>query len=201
MNSEARFNAAIFGLALLGLSGPAIFSAESKKLDSRLGVESTIPNAAATQVLMDLHRINAMEIEMGKMAQSKSPTAEVRQYGATLVTDHESAQKRVTALASDRNVSVGQKNETPSGESATTYKNDSMSHLNTLKGKAFDRAFLKQMVADHTQAAQMLRRAESMLADANDVKMLVKEVIPVVERHLSLANDLLRQVEKTNRPS
>ncbi len=71
---------------------------------------------------------------MGKLAQSKSSTPEVQAYAQTLVTDHEEAQKKVTNLASDRNLSIGQSNETSSGETATTYKNDSMAGLNSLKG-------------------------------------------------------------------
>jgi len=103
----------------------------------------------------------------------------------------------VTNLASDRNLSIGQSNQTSSGETASTYKNDSMSSMNGLKGNDFDRAFLRQMVADHRESSKMLRGAESKLSDTPDVKKLVMETIPIVERHLSKANDLLKLIEKT----
>ena len=73
-----------------------------------------------------------------------------------------------------------------------------MVQLNTLKGNEFDRAFLKQMVADHTKSDQMLRAAQTKLDDAPDVKSLVTQLIPVIDQHLSRANDLLKQAEKSS---
>jgi putative membrane protein len=178
---------------------PLVWAADpTSAAPDRLGVESTVPSPTANQVLTDIHRINAMEIDMGKLAQTQASSPAVRGYAQVLVQDHENAQKRVTNLASDRNLSIGQKNETSSGESATTFKDTSIAQLNSLKGAAFDRAFLKQMVSDHNDAAKMLRSAESKLSDSPDVKKLVTSLIPVIEQHLSKANDLLKKMGKSS---
>jgi putative membrane protein len=184
--------------ALILTAGIAMYvAADPISPPDRVGVPSTVPSVFADQILTDLHRGNAKELEMGKLAQAKASTPNVRAYAQTLVTDHEEAQKKVTNIASDRNLSIGEANETSSGETATTYKNDAMAQINTLKGKKFDVAFLKEMIADHTQMSKMLRNAESKLDDAPDVKKLVMETIPVIERHLSKANDLLKQIQKS----
>jgi putative membrane protein len=183
-----------FAIGMLTASLP--LRADPISPPSDLNVKNTVPSPLATQVLEDLHRTNAMEIEMGKLAQTRASSPEVQAYAQTLVADHEEAQKKVTNLASDRNLSIGQANQTSSGETATTYKNDSIGELNTLKGTDFDRSFLKQMVTDHTKTLKMLRAAESKLTDAQDVKKLTVELIPVLERHLSKANDLLKRVGK-----
>lgn len=161
-----------------------------------VGVANTVPSSYANQILEELHRTNASEIEMGKLAQAKAISPSVQAFAQTLVTDHEEAQKKVTNVASDRNVSIGQSNEASSGQTATTYKDDSISRLNTLKGAEFDRLYLKQMIDGHTKVIKTLRGAESKLGNAKDVQKLVTELIPVYERHLSKANDLLKNLNK-----
>jgi putative membrane protein len=199
MNIQLTPTKTVFVLALFNAVAVSFLLAENPMSEpNRVGVQSTAQNPFANQVLLDLHRTNAMEVDMGKLAQSKSNTPAVREYAQDLVTDHEEAQKKVTSLASDRNLFIGESNETSSGETATTYKNDSMNQLDMLKGDDFDRAFLKQMVADHTKSDQTLRAAQSKLDDAPDVKSLVTQLIPVIERHLSRANDLLKQAEKSS---
>jgi putative membrane protein len=193
MNTRKKTIQTAAFVATLTLVSALLFAAGPISPPNRIGVENTVQNPFANQVLADLHRTNAMEVEMGKLAQSKSTTPEIRQYAQVLITDHEEAQKKVTNLASDRNLSIGESNETSSGETATTYKNDSLAQLNSLKGREFDRAFLKQMVADHDKSAKMLRSVLSTLDDAPDVKSLVTQLIPVIEKHLSKANDLLKQ--------
>ena len=179
------------------VTSPGAFAADPMPPASAPSAQSTVPNPEANMVLTELQRSNAAEIEMGKLAQSKSPNASIREYGQTLVSDYQDAQKKVIALASDRNLSFATANDTSSGESASPHKNAAMESLNTLKGAAFDRSFLKQMVADHTKVVSMLRDARPKLTDAPDVEAFVVELIPVLEKHLSKANDLLKQAGKS----
>jgi putative membrane protein len=174
-------------------------AADPIAVPDRTGINATVPNAAANQLLTDLHRINAHEIEMGKLAQSKSPDQSVRDYGHMLVQHHEAAQKKVIALASDRNISLGQANElTTTGQNATTHKNSQMSKLDSLKGEAFDRGFLKDTIEGHSQTLKKLRSSAAKLTNAPEVSALANGLIPVIEKHLGRANELVQQVGKKN---
>jgi predicted outer membrane protein len=50
-------------------------------------------------LLMKIHKINQMEIQAGQLAQRNSSTAKVKTYGQRLVSDHQAADKKITALA------------------------------------------------------------------------------------------------------
>jgi len=52
----------------------------------------------AKDVLTDLHR-HQEEIHMGKMAEEKGATADMREYGKTLRKDHASSDQKVMELA------------------------------------------------------------------------------------------------------
>ena len=53
----------------------------------------------ATRILNDLHKTNAKEIALGRLAQDRATTASVKEYAQMLVTDHESADKKVMDFA------------------------------------------------------------------------------------------------------
>src|SRR5262245_33402966 len=52
-----------------------------------------------TKIVAHLHHVNKMEIDMGKLAE-KNGTPTVKSYAMTLVTDHQSNDKDLTALPS-----------------------------------------------------------------------------------------------------
>lgn len=47
------------------------------------------------------------EVELGKLAQDKSPTASVKEFGAMMVKDHSAANDKLKAVAAAKGVDAG----------------------------------------------------------------------------------------------
>lgn len=65
----------------------------------------------AATVLGAVHRLNQDEIEMGRLAEQRGSTADVKQYGKTLVEDHTKLDSQLVALASSKGIDLGMTGE------------------------------------------------------------------------------------------
>ncbi len=59
-------------------------------------------------VLRQIHRANLEELRMGQLAQRNGSSAQVKQYGAKLVSDHQAADQKVAALAKQLRIALPQ---------------------------------------------------------------------------------------------
>src|SRR5689334_10444416 len=60
----------------------------------------------AKDVLNDLHEANQTEIHMGQLAEQKGASQDARNYGKTLVADHQDSDKQVVDLAAKQGISL-----------------------------------------------------------------------------------------------
>jgi putative membrane protein len=126
--------------------------------------------------------INLEEIQMGQMAQQKSQNADVKAYGATLVTDHTAANEKATAIAQKIGATVP---TAPSTEAQTA-----MSQVSSLSGADFDKSFLQHMVDGHTTAISMFNEKVNDSGAAAEVTAFAKETLPTLQKHLDTAKSL-----------
>ena len=59
-----------------------------------------------SQYIVDIASINLAEIELGKLAQTKSTNPEVKKFGKTMVDDHTKLASEVSALAKAKNFTL-----------------------------------------------------------------------------------------------
>ena len=124
--------------------------------------------------------VNLAEIQMGKLAGSKSPTDAVRSFGATLVTDHKKANDDAVALAKKMNVEVP---TAPSTDAQAEYD-----RIAKLSGQQFDKAFADAMVDGHKKAINYF--ADKADDAASDVTAYAERTLPVLRKHLETAQSL-----------
>lgn len=126
------------------------------------------------------------EVDVGQLAQQKGKSDAVKQFGAMMVKDHGDHKVKAEAVATQ----LGVKPPTGSsvGQKATYLK------LKVLSGDTFDRSFARTMVSDH-QANIKMYQAESGKSDAAGA--LAKETLPVLQHHLQMAQDLVRETATT----
>ncbi len=140
-----------------------------------------------------LHEIAAAgmtEVEFGKLAQQRAGNPNVRDFGRQMVEDHGKANARLNALVQPTEIRL------PTAMNGT-YKTG-FDHLTRLQGAAFDRAYIKGQIDDHTKVAQML---EYQLANGKDpqLKAFAAETLPTVRHHLELAQTLQTRVLMSQR--
>jgi putative membrane protein len=125
------------------------------------------------------------EVELGKLAQEKGSTDEVKSFGQRMVTDHSKANDELKSLAQTKSITL------PSDLDA--HEKATRDRLAKLSGAAFDRAYMRTMLADHRQDVNEFRH-ESTAGQDPDIKAFASKTLPTLEDHLKLAQDANKAV-------
>jgi len=140
-----------------------------------------------SEFLVDQAEINLAEIEIGKLAQTKSTNAEVKKFGKMLVDEHTKAASEVSALAKTKNFTLP--------TSLTEEGQEEYNKLNEKSGTDFDKKFADMMVSGHEKAIDKLRKAAEDATDA-DVKLWASNNIAGLTAHLEHAKLLKQNLDK-----
>ena len=121
------------------------------------------------------------EVQLGQLATEKADSQDVKQFGQRMVDDHTKANDQLKQVASQKGVTVPDK---LSPKDAAT-----KARLEKLSGKAFDRAYMRDMVMDHTKDVSEFRM-ESKNAKDPDVKNFASQTLPTLQDHLKEAKSI-----------
>ena len=121
------------------------------------------------------------EVQLGQLATEKADSQDVKQFGQRMVDDHTKANDQLKQVASQKGVTVPDK---LSPKDAAT-----KARLEKLSGKAFDRAYMRDMVMDHTKDVSEFR-LESKNAKDPDVKNFASQTLPTLQDHLKEAKSI-----------
>ena len=124
---------------------------------------------------------NLAEIQLGKLAQVKGTTDDVRALGKTLETDHAQANMNAVKTAAAVGVEVPTR---PSNAQQAAYKK-----LAKLTGGKFDKEFIAEMVDDHKDDVKAYE-AESAKTEDGEVASYARATLPVIQGHLNVATDI-----------
>jgi putative membrane protein len=130
---------------------------------------------------------NQVDIDAGKLATSKSTNGDIKAFARLMVTDHTAVNKSATDLAAKLKVTP-QDNATSQSLKADGEKH--ITHLKTLKGAAFDRAYIHREVAYHQQVIDALDKTLIPNATNGESKALLVKVQPAFVAHLEHAKRL-----------
>lgn len=122
------------------------------------------------------------EIMLGSLAAERARSPAVREFGQTLVSDHRQARSDVVDMG--RRFGVWP-NRRPSDEAR-----DERDRLMDLRGREFDREFVRYMIDDHRKDIAEFR--EEAREGHGAVSDLARSQIPVMRNHLRMAIALER---------
>ena len=161
--------------------------ARSKPVTIRSQVVSTKANTA--MVLSQIHEADLREIALGKMAEQKASTDEVRAYAEQLVQDHMNADQSVIAMASKSGVHLRGSAEK---EVRHHREHEPDQKLRSASGANFDRLFLQESRSDHEA---LIRKLQQEREDASDdqLEALIDKIVPILEQHRELADVLIKK--------
>ncbi len=136
---------------------------------------------------------NQVDIDAGKLAVSRSTNAEVKAFGQLMITDHTAVNKSATELVAKLKVTP---QDNPTSQSLKAEGEKNLAHLKTLKGHAFDRAYVDHEVAYHEQVIAALDK--TLIPDATnaELKALLVKVRPAFVAHLEHAKHLQASLNK-----
>ena len=121
------------------------------------------------------------EVALGKLAQEKSTNAQIKSFGAMMVTDHGKANDELMAIAKTKNITL------PATVDADHQKK--MDDLSKMTGKDFDKAYVDAMVDGHKKTLTLMQDEAKNGKDA-DLKAFAAKTAPTVQMHLDAINKI-----------
>jgi putative membrane protein len=117
---------------------------------------------------------------MGKLAQQKGGSEQVKQFGSRMVDDHTQANNELMKVATGKGLTL------PTDLDAK--HKSKVEKLQKLSGAQFDRAYMDDMVADHKQDVADFEK-ESKSGRDSDLKGFAAKTLPTLQDHLKMAQD------------
>jgi putative membrane protein len=137
---------------------------------------------------------NQVDINAGKLASAKSRNPEVKKFGQLMVTDHTGVNKSATELVQKLKV-LPQDNPTSQSLKAGGLKN--VTHLKTLNGAEFDKAYIDHEVEYHQSVLDALDKTLIPGATNAELKALLEKTRPAFAAHLEHAKQVQASLGKS----
>jgi putative membrane protein len=167
---------ALVGAGLtLGVSAQAAEKKDEKNTPQPSAAPSKSPATAALSdkdksFMKEAAKGGMMDVDMGKMAQQKGKSADVKKFGSTMVADHTKANNELMGIAKKKGVDL-------SKEKGKMMK---------LNDATFDKEYINAMVKDHQEDLAAFQGEAKNGSDA-DVKAFASKTSAVIKKHLDMA--------------
>jgi putative membrane protein len=137
---------------------------------------------------------NQVDVDAGKLAQTKATNPEVKKFGHQMVVDHTGVNKSATELVTKLKVTP-QDNATSKSLKEGGDKN--IATLKGLQGAAFDKAYVDHEVEYHQQVLDAVDKVLIPSAQNAELKALLVKVRPAFVAHLEHAKTLQSSLSKS----
>ncbi len=127
------------------------------------------------------------EVELGKLAEQKAADNSVKQFAERMVNDHTQNKSQIQTLAAQKGITL--QSSLDAKDQATKAR------LSKLSGEQFDKAYMQDMVKDHTHDVNEFKQEASKAKDP-DVKAYVNQTLPTLESHLKEAQQIAPKENK-----
>lgn len=141
-----------------------------------------------SQYLVAAAETDMAEIEIGKLALSKSTNKGVKDFANMLIADHTKASDALKAFAAKKQITLPASN--------TDKGKEKYDDLNKKSGKDFDEKFADMMVSGHEDAISKMEKASEKAYDP-EIKAWAAEMLPTLRGHLEHAKTLKDQIKNT----
>ena len=158
--------------ALVALTGPA-------------AAQIQLVNEADREFVSKAATGGTAEVELGRVATQRAVRPSVRSFAERMVADHGRANAELAALARRKGLEVPTALE-PSQQAMRD-------RLSGLSGPDFDRAYMSEIVRDHTEDIALFERAAEISSDP-DLKAWATRSLPMLRDHLALARQVNSEV-------
>jgi putative membrane protein len=136
---------------------------------------------------------NQVDIDAGKLARSMAASPEVRKFAEQMITDHTGVNKSAVDLVTKLKVTP---EDNATSQSLARGGDKNIANLKTLKGAAFDKAYIDHEVVYHQQVIDALDRTLIPGATNAELKALLVKVRPAFVAHLEHAKHVQASIAK-----
>ncbi|GAB2537609.1 DUF4142 domain-containing protein [Spirosoma aerophilum] len=128
-----------------------------------------------------------MEVELGRLAQEKAQSKDVKDFGAMMVSDHSKANEELKSIAATQNITL----PTTLGEDEQKHVND----LAKLSGAEFDKKYVSLMVDDHKEDIDLFKKAAEDDKTNPAVKSFASKTLPTLQKHMDEINAIDKKMD------
>ncbi len=139
------------------------------------------------EFLVSAAEINLEEIELGRLAQSRGTSAEVKKLGEMIETEHSKASSDLKSLAESKQISIP--------TTLTDAGLNAQKELTEADAKDFDKKYVDMMVSGHKDAISKYEAASTSAKDI-DVRNWATSTVTVLRQHLDKFIVLQSKYEK-----
>jgi putative membrane protein len=128
------------------------------------------------------------EVKLGQLAEERGSNPSVKNFGRRMVQDHSKANDELKSATSKESIPLP--NELDKSDQAT------YDRLSKLSGDAFDRAYARDMVRDHSKdVSEFQKEAKNGRDDA--IKNFAAQTLPTLQNHLDQARQMEQAVNQS----
>jgi putative membrane protein len=142
-------------------------------------------SAADKAFMRDCAQAGMSEVKLGNIALKNANADAVKDFARQMIDEHTKANEALKLVAEKKNVQLP--------ESLDAEKAVAVAKLESLKGKAFDKAYSTQMVVDHKKVSKKLSTHVSK--GDEDLKAWTKDTLPKVQHHLDMALSMDKKIQ------
>jgi putative membrane protein len=133
---------------------------------------------------------DSIEIAMAQLAESRTQNAAVRDFAKQLVTDHQAHLDNLHKLAGKKDIG---REANPADMSGAHFAGE-LARLQAMPADSgFDRAFIQAQIQHHQADINALKTMRAAAKD-DDVQQDIDKTLPILESHLSRANEVAAQL-------
>ncbi len=140
---------------------------------------------------------NTIDIQNAREAERVSKNPKVLEFARRMVTDHSAVNKKATDLTKRLDLTPKPDAISRSLESSAT---KTRTHLATMTGADFDKAYIDNEVSFHQAVLNMMDKTLVPDAQNADLKKLLEDTRPAIESHLEMAKGIQSGLSGTSRP-
>ena len=169
---------------------PALFAAVVFAVAAPVALAQSVNDAQIAAIVV---AANQVDIDAGKLAESKASNKEVKDFAKRMVTDHTGVNKQATALVTKLKVK-SEENDTSKGLKSAGQEN--LKKLKGLKGAEFDKAYIDNEVTYHQNVLDAVDKTLIPSAKNAELKDLLVKVRPAFVAHLDHAKQIQASLKK-----
>jgi putative membrane protein len=160
------------------------------------GADTAAAGAALTDanIVALLDEANKADSTAGAVASKKATNKAVKDFANLMMSEHHALRKQGQQLAKQLNVTPAP----PATDPLKPLAESEMTALNaTPKGAEFDRVYIEQEIAVHKAVLDLADNAEGQ-AQNEQLKALIEQAKPVIQKHLDQAEEIQDQLGKAS---
>jgi putative membrane protein len=145
---------------------------------------------ADVNIVALLDEANAADSAAGALAFNKATNPEVKTFAKLMMSEHHALRVEGQKLVKRLNLTP----QPPPNDPVKPMANEETAALqSTPKGPEFDRVYIQHEVAAHKAVLDLAKKAHGQAQD-EDLKKLIEQAEPTIEKHLRMAEDLQKKL-------